>query len=362
MGSPPGPKSRSRNCMSKIKQLPDTEIIKQEAGAWLARLDKGDLSDQEHMDLQRWMSTSEFHASYLKRLVINWDRMDVLGELADLFPLKSTEHDSTIAVRNRLAWAGAAVAAVALLVVGLSNSVTPVDVQKIELPAPVVYHTAIGDFTSVKLTDGTVMKLNTNSLVEVEFDAELRSVTLLRGEASFKVASDPSKPFVVRGGSGAAWAVGTQFNVRLLNDAVDVTVIEGRVKVMTGAGNSAPQGMIALLEDDRSHQVLLQAGESVRYNQDIELLKVHKQSDIDQKLAWQRGSLIFNGESLQDAVSEISRYTSLQLLIIDPEINDIPIGGHFKTDDIEGLLAALATNFDIRVDQVSPDQVHLYHE
>lgn len=352
--------------MSNIKQLPNTEIVKQEAGIWLARLDNGDLSDKEHADLQRWMSTSEFHADYLKRLVVNWDRMDVLSELADLFPLKSIEHRAPGMAGNRLAWVGAAAVVVAivamLLAVELPSGSTSVDALPVERPTPVVYHTAIGDFTSVKLKDGTVMKLNTNSLVEVEFDAELRSVTLLRGEASFKVASDPSKPFVVRGGNGFAWAVGTQFNVRLLNDAVDVTVIEGRVKIVTGAGKTEPQAMISPKVDDSAHQVLLRAGESVRYDQDIEILKVHEQADMDQKLAWQRGSLIFNGESLEDAIAEISRYTSLQLLIIDPEINDIPIGGHFKTDDIEGLLAALATNFDIRVDQVSPDQVHLYHE
>lgn len=348
--------------MSKLNRSKGSEIVKQEAGAWLARLDKGDLSEQEHQELHRWMSTSEFHADYLKRLVVNWDRMDVLGELADLFPLKSTEHDVSATRRTRLAWAGAAVAAVVLLAVGLPLSNPTLDVPQVELPAPVVYHTAIGDFTSVKLMDGTVMKLNTNSLVEVEFGSELRAVTLLRGEASFKVATDPSKPFVVRGGNGMAWAVGTQFNVRLLNDAVDVTVIEGKVRVTTGPGNSATHAVSPLNEVEQAHQVLLQAGESVRYDQDIDKREVHEPADIEQKLAWQRGSLIFNGESLQEAVAEISRYTSLQLLIIDPEINDVPIGGHFKTDDIEGLLASLAINFDIRVDQVSPDQVHLYHE
>ena len=351
--------------MNNITQLPNPEIVKEEAGIWLARLDRGELSSQERTDLSRWMARSDFHKDYLHRLVDNWDSMDVLSELADLFPLKSDEVEQPRSQRWRYSWMGASAVALTAMVVLLVNgpvSKPPVNTLLPERPSSVVYHTAIGDFTSVKLQDGTAMKLNTNSLVEVQFTDQLRTVTLLRGEAGFKVASDPQKPFVVRGGDGMALAVGTQFNVRLLNDSVDVTVTEGKVKVIAGAVAVQPQVLLTQEIADKTHQILLTAGESVRYDQSIVTLEVHEQSAMEQKLAWQRGSLIFNGESLQEAIAEISRYTNQQLLIIDPRISDIPIGGHFKTDDIEGLIAALATNFSIRAEQVAPNQIHLYSE
>jgi transmembrane sensor len=345
--------------MSNVTQFTNPEQVKHEAGAWLARLDKPPLSEIEREQLRRWLATSKFHEEYLHRLTDNWNRMDALSELAPLFPLKAEESDYQPGWQRFSGWiAVSAMAAMVLLAVGLNDFQAPGQV-----PAPKVstttFKTAVGEIVNVELPDGSSVKLNTNSLMEVDFDDHLRTVTLLRGEANFKVASNPLIPFVVQSGTGTVWAVGTQFNVRLLSSAVDVTVTEGLVKVIAGMDMGPEQGAANDVHESAERQVMVQAGQSVRYNQVIETPEIHIQEELVQKLAWQQGSLIFRGESLQEAIAEISRYTEQQLVIVDPAINNIPIGGLFKTDDIEGLIVALNRNFNIRSEQISPNLIHL---
>jgi Fe2+-dicitrate sensor, membrane component len=97
-------------------------------------------------------------------------------------------------------------------------------------------------------------------------------------------------------------------------------------------------------------EALLIAGEVVRYSEVIESLDIVRAEDIRRKLAWQHGALIFKGESLDQAVAEISRYTDKHIIITDPFLAKLRVGGHYKTDDIEALFASLGQGLQIRVD------------
>ncbi|PCI46467.1 MAG: hypothetical protein COB49_08330 [Alphaproteobacteria bacterium] len=48
-----------------------------------------------------------------------------------------------------------------------------------------IYQTAISEQKTVILTDGSIVKLNTNTEIEVDFSSLNRSVTLERGQAPF---------------------------------------------------------------------------------------------------------------------------------------------------------------------------------
>ena len=79
---------------------------------------------------------------------------------------------------------------------------------------------------------------------------------------------------------------------------------------------------------------------------------------LEQKLAWQKGALVFKGETLEQAITEIARYTDKELIIVDPSIKNLRVGGHFKTDDIDGLLATFSQGFDIEHVQVAENKIH----
>ena len=78
---------------------------------------------------------------------------------------------------------------------------------------------------------------------------------------------------------------------------------------------------------------------------------------LDKKLSWQRGSLFFQGETLEQAMLEIARYTDQHLVIIDASIRDTRVGGRFKTDDINGLLQSLVKSLNIKMEEGEGSQL-----
>lgn len=333
---------------TKVTGLPNKALVKEEAGAWITRIDQGQLSAAEIADLQAWMGRSSFHRSYLEKLAENWDAMSVLEELAEMFPIAHETYSGeqaglTIGSRikyqlNTATWMVGLAAGCAFVIA----MIWQYEFSSIE------YQTNIGEQARWELNDGSQLKLNTNSRVEVDFSESIRVVHLLQGEASFDVAKNPNRPFLVYAGSGMVWAVGTAFNVRYISSGVvDVTVIEGTVKVYaeTNVDKLLPDSVI-----EPMREAIATAGQSVQYKEVI-IPEQALASDLDKKLAWQQGALIFSGETLEQALLEIARYTDKELLIVDPGIKDIQIGGHFKTHDIDALLDTLSKGFDLKVQQ-----------
>ena len=75
---------------SKISEFRDRASIKEEAGAWIVKMDQGQLSPEQTAELQQWIAKSDFHRNYLHQLAHNWDSMGILQELAELFPIQPT--------------------------------------------------------------------------------------------------------------------------------------------------------------------------------------------------------------------------------------------------------------------------------
>ena len=80
---------------------------------------------------------------------------------------------------------------------------------------------------------------------------------------------------------------------------------------------------------------------------------------LAQRLAWQNGVLMFSGETLENVVKELGRYTTLSIEIPDETIRSMRVGGRFPVGETEAMLAALETNFNLRVIRVSHNRVVL---
>ena len=83
--------------------------------------------------------------------------------------------------------------------------------------------------------------------------------------------------------------------------------------------------------------------------------------DVQRDLAWQKGMLIFSGESLSDALNEVSRYTSTRFELSSDELANIKVAGVFKAGDVTGLLESLQTNFAIDHERLGEHVVSLKH-
>ena len=354
---------KTDNHNSNVTAFPDKATIKEEAGAWIVKIDQGELSPEQISEFQQWLSQSRYHREYVEKLAQNWDSMSILSELADLFPLPETAPSSSQQPKNNWMplWLTTSVSVcllVAMMVFDLN-----LGKDKTE------YFTAVGQQTDVKLDDGSVVSLNTNSHLEVDFSGDIRMVRLLRGEAHFDVAKNPKRPFVVYAGKGMVWAVGTAFNVRYTDVNVDVMVTEGTVKVYAESEDIKPgsrrlsptesQMDEFTVSDITQHEVIANAGQTVSYREAIEEHIEVTPQVVDKKLAWQTGYLTFSGESLERALAEIARYTDKEIIITDDSIKSLQIGGHFKTNDIDGLLVSLGQGFDLDIHYTSDNRIRI---
>jgi transmembrane sensor len=222
------------------------------------------------------------------------------------------------------------------------------------------YTTDFGSLSRIVLDDGSVVNLNTNSLMRVQITPELRHVVLERGEALFKVAHDKTRPFDVDAGTTTVRAVGTEFSVRLREPAADagggkaveVLVREGRVAIDPPKQNAKPIERASVLPRSMS---TLSAGEAVtitatRVVTEPPQMQVQKvaEADVDKKLLWTEGRLWFERQTLKDVVAEFNRYNRRQMVIADPAIENLRIGGGFEATDPESFIAALEKTLGVR--------------
>lgn len=135
------------------------------------------------------------------------------------------------------------------------------------------------------LPDGSRIELKDGSKVVVQYSDRERRVKLTGGEAQFSVWQDATRPFVVEAGGIEVRAVGTVFNVRLENRAVEVLVTEGRVKVNREPLAATAGGSVA--------DVMLAAGEQTAVPLAVDAVQAAPvvvpatPEQISQSLAWQ---------------------------------------------------------------------------
>jgi transmembrane sensor len=241
-------------------------------------------------------------------------------------------HDGMFPRRRRLRWTLAA-AVTLLLATGAVWIAERVETQTIS--------TAVGQMRRVTLADGSVITLNTNSIVRTDMRFRARDVHLQKGEAHFQVAHDASRPFLVHAGDTVVRAVGTQFDVRLHADhEVDVMVNEGRVEVQSvqeeGARNTALGSRSRRLPVQALH-----AGQRLSMESASREVLAVTPSEMSNAMAWRDGAIVFDGQPLSRALAELSRYTDITIVINDPKVAGLLVGGRFETDDLQSVFAAL---------------------
>lgn len=200
------------------------------------------------------------------------------------------------------------------------------------------HRTGTGQQAMVTLPDGSTAWLNTDTAIDVAFDATHRQVTLLRGEALFEVVKDAARPFAVAAVDGRTTAVGTAFAVRDLDEAATVTVVEGAVRVTSPAGTG--EGM------------LVEAGQQLAYRRG-EAPGMARKLDPADATAWRRGAITIRDRGLADALREIERYRPGRIVLLGDAARFLPVTARIALGDIDGGIAALAATHKLSVFHVT---------
>lgn len=344
--------------------------IDKAAAEWAAKVGCGDLTSDEQKRFEMWCATDTRHLGAFARaqaILMRLGRLRAVGadalraSIRELTPVtpEGAERalNSSIPVPASLptgrvpsaesgkpAWmhrrtvlgSGAALLAAA----GLAAVVVRVSQPQQE------FATGLGETRVVRLADGSVVTLNTNSRISVAYTDAVRKIRLDQGEAIFKVAKNKVRPFVVVAHDTEVRAVGTAFTVRLLPERpVQILVQEGVVEVV------------------RRDKPIVKPVRAVAETQTVVPLSApivvrslpHPQ--VARKLAWQYGRIALENETLSEAAEEFARYSDTRI-IVDPAVAGRTITGLFASNDPVGFAKVAASVLELRVEE-GPKEVRI---
>ena len=354
--------STSPDPSSPLEREPSA--LEQAALAWVVRCDRG-LDGEQQRQLATWLEADPRHGELFAEFGGTWTLMGQADSVqaASAAPGEILRFEESAADRAQTAnrrrasrWLPlAAAAAIAVAAIGawrLTGRDTAVA-------------TAVGATRELTLSDGSVVELNTDSAVTPVFTAAERRVRLTRGEAYFRVAKNPARPFVVEAAGVGVRALGTAFNVRMRAEGIEVLVTEGRVQVAPEsvappAATTAPHASVepaaprASAELGAGERVLVPAkSPAATATAPAAVLGVAKvpADEMQRRLAWQERRLDFSDTPLGEMVAEFNRYNRHQLAVPDPALAALRFGGSFRPDDRVGFVRMLRENFRIHADQ-----------
>jgi len=347
-----------------------TQAIAQQAQAWFITNRENLLSTEQQYEFLAWLQSSPMHVrEYLAYAKLAVDLRAVTrsidAPLHELVAAAHSEPDDTVVAfagrvsteeswtdpefrsrpprlrrsRGRILAAVASVVSIALLGWWMST----------QLMLQEIYLTGHGEQRIVRLDDGSVLHINSDSRVRVDYSAAQREIVMEQGQALFRVAKDDVRAFRVRAGGTEVVAVGTEFDVRRLRDEVLVTVVEGSVAVLKvmgsklGSTDAATTPAPLQLAAGQQARVVNDLLPTVRRTIDVRAV------DVRPAVAWVEQKIMFDRETLQNVAAEFNRYGATQLSIEDGQIAMLRISGVFNAYDLDSFVLYLQSLKGLKV-------------
>lgn len=306
------------------------QTISDRAAKWVVRLDRDGDDAAVRAELDAWLAGDDRRRGAFFRAEAAWnmlDRASVLG--AGQGPQREAVDTRGAWFSRRLLLRGGGAVAAAMIVGVVSVKLFTGPDQTIQ--------TATGEIRRIPLSDGSFTAVNTQTTLDVAMKSDVRQVALREGEAWFRVAKDRSRPFIVEAGDVRVKAVGTAFAVRRTGDRVDVHVTEGVVEVWRVGDEANAQRAAA------GTRALVVEGKAVA-------LATAISGETDRTLAWRTGQLVFDGDTVAEAVAEFNRYNIRKLEVTDSTLAGQKMIGRFRTDEPDAFAQAVAALMNARAD------------
>jgi ferric-dicitrate binding protein FerR (iron transport regulator) len=219
----------------------DIVITDELIGRYLA----GEAGPDEAMDLQEWLKDRENRLRY-EALAASWDAAfpeqkprevrsaHAWAELEEKMQPLRVVKKKRLASASRNLWLRVAASVVLLIGVGVFMVVRLGDE-----PVPMHQLATADAIREFILPDSSTAVLHKNSEIEYReaFKGKTREVNFKKGEAFFRVAHNLTKPFIIHTTLADIQVVGTAFNVEKSDRALEISVDEGKVLVITSAGS-----------------------------------------------------------------------------------------------------------------------------
>lgn len=320
--------------------------IADDAGRWDARLRAPDCADADRASFAVWCDADPSHREAFERLQTIFATLRHDSGRAEVRALRDEALRATVTShRRRVVWATAAACVLACGAV-----FTFFDDLTARLTGTETYVTGTGERSTYTLEDGSTIELNAQSRVQVKYSESQRSLSLIKGQALFRVAKNRRRPFIVRAGDRNIVAVGTQFDVRLDAHSVQVTLIEGKVRIEQASAQRPSEIVLT-----PGKQLLAQLSAPVPVKNRERLRNI----DVDKVTGWRDGRIFIDDLSLAEAAAEMNKHSAVQIAIDDPVLAQRRVSGMFKAGEQESFVTALEDYFPIEVRHRGTEEIVL---
>ena len=291
------------------------KLVQAQAVEWYVRLNESTVSAATRSQWEVWLAADPQHAQ-------TWARLEQLQQRLAQAPATVAAPTLERAREQRRA-------ALKMLALLLGGGVVGWQGYQ-HSPWQPDYATRVGQRRHVTLADGSRLVLDTDTKVDLRFDARQRLIVLRQGEILVETAKD-ARPLSVQSAEGQILALGTRFTVRQEQGSTRVTVEEHAVEVR-------PRVAPALVMRTEAGQTLTFTGDRIG--------TVH--TAAAQSSAWARGLLVVIDWRLDKVLAELSRYRS-GYLGCTPEVAGLRLSGTFLLDDVEAVLANIEDSLPVSI-------------
>lgn len=282
------------------------------AADWLAALDAG---SADMVAFEAWRDADIRHAIAFAEVARTWRDLNNLRLVQGHLQSPAGEEPAPEQPsRRHVIRAAASLAAVIVAGGGLAYRAYARDTAS----------TLPGERRAVSVNDRLAIDLNTDSRIHWRAGEPTR-LWLERGEVAIRLAPTQKVELLTPG--GVFQLMPGIYNARLRNESCELAVLHGGI---SADGAKLEKGEIGLATAGR---IAARPGGNM---------------DLNRITAWQRDTLVLNGESLDYALSEINRYLPNKIVIGDPALSRIRMGGTFATTNTDEFLKALHSSFGIR--------------
>ena len=309
---------------------------------------KGTASAEEAEKVLNWFETERGQQYLEKRFETDAREFGLVEDATErpqlnqksekLFLIKSSQ--SKKLYRRGSVWAVAASIAFLVSLMSLLQVYTSTFEPHQEEIKTKVYQTSLNEHKIITLSDGTRIRLNESTEIQIEDFQKINNRTVtLKGEAYFEVAHNPSKPFQVRSDHGLITVLGTAFNVKTSSPSrklLIVAVSEGKVSLKRNEQNSTDEERI------------LSKNEIGLF--DTETYAMTKETaDINNYFTWMHGRIVYDKTPFKDVLKQLTHIYHIQNRVTDTELYNLILTADFSERSLENVLETIAHSLDISV-------------
>lgn len=321
----------------------------------------GELSPEDENKFHQWIVSDAEHEEFFKHLEASWrkdpgkaaekfffDHTQGLNRLREKIsqaspdrPVstaeakESTRHfSSTTSKRKRISvYQGFAVAAILLIAIAVSAGgvLFSSHFSQTAESAMKQYVTSEEEQRIITLSDGSVVRLNRNSRLQLQNEPGHSRKAWLEGEAYFDIQTDPERPFTISSGDALVEVLGTSFNVK------------GGEKVLV----AVEEGVVSLRNSHHEERsaALLSAGQLGILSSNGEDLKIET-ADVENYFSWLSGHIRFDRMPFEKVIRQLERIYDEEHAFENPEMASLRLTVYTEQIARDDVMEAIAAALD----------------